>query len=247
MKHPKPLHRRTGRASSTSSRRNSRSPKRIASTSDISRNKNPKCRLCGSGIQLEQHVVQREKRTLTYQISFAQRVYAVACNVETGKHYNRLQQATGKFRTHALLLQGQRGRDALNISASGIIRVLTLTCEGQQPQCLKNREFEGVPVATCPTCPTCPTWHTTCLQWIVFDGFHLLNHPFLGAVVQSVVHCGSGRSWGSHNRIQKELIGILTEWGGLGSTITTYHGNIRQRHAWHGKIDQNSVCVYIWN
>lgn len=80
MKHPKVLHRRAGYASSTSSRRNSRSPKRIASTSEISRNKNLKMWTILDSVVLKYHAnnccTKREKNTYISDMSL-QRLYAV--------------------------------------------------------------------------------------------------------------------------------------------------------------------------
>ena len=158
------------------------------------------------------------------------------------------QQATNKCRTHALLF-GTTGKRCAEMNVCGYWH----WHEG--PATTSTTVSEQIFWDSCSHSQQCAPHgtHKKSLQWIVFDGFHLLNHPFLGEVNGAMVQWCNGATSSvasadrSDSGAKAATIGFrrssLASWmGGLGSTITTYHDISRHimttGMAWHGEIDK---------
>ena len=145
------------------------------------------------------------------------------------------QPATNKCRTHALLF-GTTGKRCAEMNASGYwhwhegpATTSTRVSEQRIWDSCSHSQQRAQKMA-----------HTTCLQWIVFDGFHLLNHPFLGEVNGAMVQPAAAQrpltvelrqplwdSEGAHWHPE------WVAWAAPSRHITTYH-DISWQQAWHG-------------
>ena len=159
------------------------------------------------------------------------------------------QQATNKCRTHALLF-GTTGKRCAEMNVCGYWH----WHEG--PATTSTTVSEQIFWDSCSHSQQCAPHgtHKKSLQWIVFDGFHLLNHPFLGEVNGAMVQWCNGAmvqpaAWRPLTDLTVELRQPLSDsegahwhpewvaWAAPSRHITTYH-DISWQQAWHGKIDK---------